>query len=1171
MKFERIRVERAPGVDQPFELTELGSGFNVILGPNGSGKSLLCRIVRGLLWSSSKARGTVASAQLSTENGRLAVRRDEDQVEWSSEDGKALEPRLPGEHLSGCFLLHAGDLLSTGAQTDREIALEIRKQMAGGYDLDVVRTENFSVTPLHGKNARRSFDDAQRALARVREEFRGLAQEEESLVDLEQRILAAKRAAERVRLLENLRELAGEREQLALLDARASALPPGMEKISGAEGDNLSERDDVLAAQVEALEAAQLELERKRTELAECRPDGAPTRPEVLAAWIKRAGLLQRLEERCSELTSAAAEAAAALADARIHLAGEHGLCTEKPPTAALLAELDEHLRQATNNREALAKSEARLAALANQLRDGSEPSARDVERALDALRDWSANPVAERELARQPLLWSLALLFLGAGAFLGRTEDTSWFALAGAGAALSLWAYSIGASSRNANALRSEAVTAYPARDVEPPEEWNSNFVQERLAELEEELFEARTGEQVERDRDFLAQRLDELEVEARTLEDARRRLAQQAGVDLETTDLSLAETARRLAELSESSVRSREADAVADAAQLERRAATRKLAAWLTERGYECTDATESLEALRSLEERMRAAARCEEEIAELESRLPRLEAAIETGRARVRRTFAEAGLEDEDRPGLEKRLAALKLHQSLDRDCRVHRAQIERLTRLLPEGQAELTAEEAEVALEEVVEEAAQYESLVAEREAAKQRLESARSGTRMEDAIDAALQAKDVLTEQHEEALDACLGSFLVRAVGEEYRRHSSPHVLQEAVRLFSEFTQQRYELLLFESEEATRFRARDVLHGQVLGLSQLSDGTRMQLLLAARFAFALDVEDGQVPFFLDEALSFSDPARFGEIARVLFTLVEEGRQVFYLTSSPAEVNELAQAAARAGCKPPRVHDLSLARGQESLAQTVTELEYELIPALPPVGQDSAAQYGLRINAPFPAPGSKAEALHLFHLLRDELELLRRLVGAGCVSVGQWEVSVRTGAASALVVEDERIDWLSARCEVAHAVFEAWQIGRGRPIGRTELVESGAVSERYLDPFSDMVTEVGGSVTRFLELLGERQDERTKKFQKKKQEELTQWFEEQDYLDRRLQLDLDEARRRVQSAMVGKTREGVLTLEEIVALTSLVWSALESGDQKRSSRLPRAETSTAHESA
>ena len=50
MKLRRLAIEHLPGIDRPFELTELADGLNIIVGPNGIGKSRLCAAMQALLW-----------------------------------------------------------------------------------------------------------------------------------------------------------------------------------------------------------------------------------------------------------------------------------------------------------------------------------------------------------------------------------------------------------------------------------------------------------------------------------------------------------------------------------------------------------------------------------------------------------------------------------------------------------------------------------------------------------------------------------------------------------------------------------------------------------------------------------------------------------------------------------------------------------------------------------------------------------------------------------------------------------------------------------------------------------------------------------------------------------------------------------------------------------------
>ncbi len=1148
MRFDRLRVERAPGIEQPFELSELAPGFNVVLGPNGSGKSLVCRVVRELLWSTGKPNGISASLRIETERGSQSVHRDEDAHEW-----EARPPALPAAHHAGCFLLHAGDLLSTGAGTDLEIAREIKNQMAGGYDLDAVRAERFQVAARHGAAERRKLDAAEKELARVHEEFRALSQDEERLVELDRSIESAEAAKQRVQVLENLQLLAQEREKLANLTAEIEALPTGMERLSGAEGDNLEDRDEALAARLEELEVADAELSLKRARLQELIPSGTlPTRAEV-SAWTDRTRKLEQLEERCLELTQAAAAADAAAKVARGHLAEDLEAQGLAVPQRGVLDELEQHLRREQNQREALAETSSRLQAIPQER---TTAETRDLEEGVDTLRDWCSHEFPSGALTLRPWLWaSGAVLSIGA-LFLSRQVEPVLLAVgaaAGAGLALLAWAFTVESTCRATRSRREQSASSFPKRALELPVEWEPNPVRDRLAELESELAEAQIEDERERERQFLVQRLAELDQTQDELDAAREEFAQRTGIASSTSLLTLVELAHRLVSLRESSSLSSQADAELDEALAARKSSADALVSWLAPHGYSCDDAASAIHALRALDERVQTAAHLDEEIAALEARRPQLAKAIEIARERVARTFTDAGLEEEDRVGLEQRLNSLSRYSDLVSATKVSEAQIARWQESLPGTEGEQGEAEIGEALRAVEAEAQSLNELVTERGAAKERLRAARAGTRMEDALDGVASAREELEEKHEQALDASVGSFLLRSIGEEHRQNASPEVLKRAMQLFGKFTQHKYELLLDDSGEQTRFHARDVLRGRKQELSQLSDGTRMQLLLAARFAYALELEE--VPFFLDEALSFSDPERFAEIARVLFALVVEGRQIIYLTSKHSEVEAFERAAQEAGLAAPRVLDLAEARGITSAARAPSDLSYELIPQPPHPGSDSAEEYAVRLGVPLPGSESVVDGLHLFYLLRGDLDLLRTLVGAGCATVGQWRACVQSGAAPTLCEEPDQVERLNLLSDVAGAIFEAWRVGRGKSLGRGELIESGAVSERYQSGFAEIASECSGDTAEFLAVLESRQDERTKGFQKKKLEELSAWLEENEFLDPRASLDLDAARRRVLAESGPAVHTKRLSIEEIGTLTASIWSALEKSTTKR----------------
>jgi uncharacterized protein YhaN len=172
--------------------------------------------------------------------------------------------------------------------------------------------------------------------------------------------------------------------------------------------------------------------------------------------------------------------------------------------------------------------------------------------------------------------------------------------------------------------------------------------------------------------------------------------------------------------------------------------------------------------------------------------------------------------------------------------------------------------------------------------------EQRIEQARQEVAMEDALAALERTQQSLRDERQRALENCAGQFLLRGVLALHQERSQPAVLKCASELFSTFTHHTYRLDVTAMAGEATFRAHDTRQGRGLALSELSDGTRAQLLLAARLAFVLESERGsQLPIMLDESLTASDPERFHAIATSLLTLVREGRrQLFYLTDPRA---------------------------------------------------------------------------------------------------------------------------------------------------------------------------------------------------------------------------------------------------------------------------------------
>jgi hypothetical protein len=114
---------------------------------------------------------------------------------------------------------------------------------------------------------------------------------------------------------------------------------------------------------------------------------------------------------------------------------------------------------------------------------------------------------------------------------------------------------------------------------------------------------------------------------------------------------------------------------------------------------------------------------------------------------------------------------------------------------------------------------------------------------------------------------------------------------------------------------------------------------------------------------------------------------------------------------------------------------------------------------------------------------------------------------------------------------ARARCLRVLFRGWRAGRGRPVDRGALADSGAVSDRFLDEVSALAEGAGGDAEALLAGL-ERGE--VKGFRKDKLDQLAAFLREEGYLDDRPALTAIELR---QAAVVELADEDDLTPEAI----------------------------------
>ena len=1099
MRLERLTIRQLPGLRPGFTLEDPAPGINLVTGPNASGKSSLVRALRYLIDDACPpAAGAVDLEAVLTDGAcRWRATRIGSQVQWER-DGKPVEPpAFPSGEFLRCYWLAMADLVDEGA-TEQAIVERLNRELRGGFDLRALAKDpRFTVGPRHGQGLERDLQGALAALREVERRYDVLERERRALPALQAQIEEAERCTLEARRVEEALALLSARRERLQAQSRLDTFEPDMERLSPDAGRRL-----------EQLESSREQLLSERRQ---CRQRAEEARARIEALDVSADTAKDPALSACREALEALEAVDARIADLERQLDGCHA---EQRRVAAALGGVG-HLPAVTAHEvdEAVSLAQQLLDVKAELNRIGvpaAEAPPAEAERMhadmAAVLRQWLTVPnagacVRLTAVGGVSLVGGVAAAMLSWAAGAGLAAAVAMLAgLAGGGA---LWVAQVARAERRRLQRRAETLAA------DGPPAWTVAAVSQRLAALEAELEGLRWQAHRARAWAEVAPRAEQLRRTYEELEGRRQDLAQRYGFEPTTAAAGIARFLQLARVADEAGVRQ---DALERALARERETHAERLAeiadtlarfgAVLPPGGE--ADRRELRVALNALQEKIEAAQSAQRDLEEAERLLARLDRDLADTDEGIARHYRDNGLEPGDRAGLSARLQRLADYQKEKQALQAAEIrEAERRSAL--DGEATLLAmvegdDEAGLSarLSRLKAQASRSEELRSRRADIHARLEQAGGDKAMEAAQARYDHVHQALAGAYEEAMVAEAGQFLLADVAEAHRAEHEPAVLAEARRRFARYTHHRYDLALDEAGEIVAYDREQERH---CALDMLSTGTRMQLLMAVRMAWTAELEAGGsgLPIFLDEALSSTDPARFAQIVRSLDSLAqEEGRQIFYLSTDPADVVRWQRALGR---RPHHIDLPALRFGR--IAPAPEQYGVPEVTGLPPPAGKPAAQYAAEIGIPALHPGDGAASVPIFYLLRDDLVRLHRLMDTWKVHrLGPLEALLDSEAAATAVPEHGLRRRLQSRCAGARAWVAAWARGRGRPVDRNVLERSGAVSDKFLEPVAALAQTLNGDAQALIEAL-RRGD--VARFRRDKADRLAEWLEANGYID------------------------------------------------------------------
>lgn len=301
--------------------------------------------------------------------------------------------------------------------------------------------------------------------------------------------------------------------------------------------------------------------------------------------------------------------------------------------------------------------------------------------------------------------------------------------------------------------------------------------------------------------------------------------------------------------------------------------------------------------------------------------------------------------------------------------------------------------------------------------------------------------------------------------LLDMVKKEYQVEIQPSVVNRASTLLSRFTSGRYSLSPVSLEDP-EMKATDSETGDDIPLDSLSRGTRMQLLLALKIAFAELVEGGEkLPIVFDEVLANTDHGRFREVALSMAELAAQGRQLFYLTCQEPDaalIQEVFRSSGPDPVKPVRIDHRE--PGHWPVFQG-------LAGKIPPPEDKPYDLYVSGIPVPPPSPRTRPKQLHPAWALNDS-RLLHSLLEANLDTLGKALTAGRR------VLDDRDYLAMERGAEVTEAVLSAFSRGRPVPLNRRVLEGSPVRRSGKFEQIFSLSEELDHNPERLLEALREK---------------------------------------------------------------------------------------------
>ncbi len=1119
-----LSIYKMPGFPKGLEsLNDLATNINIIAGANASGKSSTARVIQQLLWRDN-TRGLNAEGSVILDRDTWEIKIDSEktlvQRNGNNDEMTGLPP-VEGHHR---YMLSLHKLVE-GEEND--LADEIVRQSIGGYDLDAIHKKlEFSSKPRNkSANEFKQFIEADKKYKKVRDRQRELKKEEENLNYLKEEQEKAQHAARLSDFYDKISDYLEEKLEFNRLTEQMDKFPDSMRKLTGEEYMNIQDLESQIEKAQKNLELARNEIERSRKVIEKLTIPKEGIGDKTIAEIEKRLDQLTKLESGINEsklkiarLESAESKALKSIDDS-IDPAQWKGVRIED------INGLDKMLQDANQvlGEKEYLLSEIKYLEEEAQNFEKEDQKSETITQAIKTLGEWLKEPAVNTSI---PIQVVVLISLLGiATAIL--TFFAGWPGLFGLVPIVAVFLYAYIIHNKDSNTLKLRK-NDFIKSGLTPPSQWNSQYVAERIEELIEKLKEIKQAERIIQKLKDCKDKLHKLQNRIDQVNSARskwiKRIQTAPGFP-ETNSNNFSGMYWFLTQVKKWQEAYIERESLqAEKKELEEnyKNELKKFNFLFKKSNFEAVNDVTGGKAVFVELKRQESERKEHTRIIEQKNeKIYEQKELIKRNEQKIANIYHTLDLDADDKGSVKDLVKQLDDYRQKSKEHYAAKQAFSKKDSLLREHSLyedyeqkiqTISIDQAREISQKNKNKADQLESIQKQITAIETRVQDKKRGHELEDVLSEKEEAFFQLEQLYENNISSATGDLIIGLLKKETQNQNRPRVFKRANEIFNKITNGRYELLL-EEKEGINFRAYDTVLRLGQNLSELSTGTRVQLLLSVRLAYVETVESAiKLPLLADELLANSDDERAQAIIESLIEISREGRQVFYFT---AQADEIGKWMRYLNKQTDLEHKIIQLNGGTNDSFIYSDFKphldgITLTQHIPPPNGKNHEEYGKVIRKqPFNPLTQNCSEISLWYLIED-VDLLFACLKRGIKTWGQLESFYRHKG-RIQNFDESKFNQVQNKIELLKRFQELYRRGRPLPIDRNVLENSGVISDSFIDKVADKLNELKGEPKKLLQVL---MNGEIPRFRMDNVNQLEQYLITEGYIDDQETLETDE---------------------------------------------------------